>query len=90
MADPAFIRSFDAALDAIDAALRSRLRTRDGGPADVQLTRLRIALVAERDAAAARGSVDRAAIGALVRELVTWYPDDQVKLIAAIGAVARG
>lgn len=90
MPEPAFLPSFDAALDAIDAARRAGQRTKDGAPADAPLARLREALLAERAAAVTRGAVDRARIGLLVRELVTWYPESQVKLIAALGAVARG
>ena len=86
---PPFLATFDAALDEVARARRRGLQAKDGASADAELDALERALRAERDAARARGAVDRAAVGTLVRDLVRWYPDDQVKLIAALGAVSR-
>lgn len=88
MSEPAFLPAFTAALDAVATARRAGLRTGDGASAEPELERLRAALVAERDAAVARGTVDRAAIGAMVRDVARWYPESQVKLIVALGAIA--
>lgn len=90
MTTPPFLAHFDAALDAIDAAGRAKLRTASGEPADSELAQLRAALVEEREASLARGAVNRERVGALVRDLVRWYPEGRVKLIAALGAIARG
>lgn len=81
--------AFDHALQEVDRAERRGLRTRDGVPADRQLAELRGKLERARDAALAESAIDVATIGALVRELVSWYPEDQVHLIAVLGALAK-
>jgi hypothetical protein len=80
---------FEKALKEVDRARRAGLITRDGSFAADRLRALRAALESERDLAVARGSIDVAAVGALVREVVEWYPEDQVRLIVALGALAR-
>jgi hypothetical protein len=85
---PPFLAAIDAALEEVDRARRRGLQAKDGTSADVELDVLEHALRAERDAAHARGAVDRTVVGALVRDLVRWYPDDQVRLIAALGKIA--
>ena len=42
-----------------------------------------------RDAATVRGAIDATELGTLVREVAAWYPDDQIQLIAALGAIVR-
>ena len=86
---PPFLAAFDAALDEVARARRRGLQAKDGASADAELDTLERALRAERDAALARGAVDRTVVGTLVRDLVRWYPDDQVKLIAVLGALSR-
>ena len=80
--------AFDRALAEVDRAGRRGLRTRDGAPADPQIAALRAQLERAREASLTRGAIDVAAIGALVREVAAWYPEDQVQLLAALGALA--
>ena len=82
--------AFDEALGQVERAIASDMRTRSGGAARPQLERLREQLLAERAAAAARRAVDRAWVGAAVRSVADWAPDHELKLIAALGAIARG
>src|SRR4029079_10520637 len=46
-------------------------------------------LLAERERAVQRGSVDREWIQKTVRWMVEWVPDSDLTLIAAIGRIAR-
>jgi len=80
--------AFDRALAEVDRAGRRGLRTREGASADAELAELRAQLQRAREAALERGAIDVATIGALVREVARWYPEDQVQLIAALGALA--
>ena len=79
--------AFDRALAEVDRARRAGLRRRDGGSADAELDALRLRLTDERARAASLGRLDVAAIGALVREVAVWYPEDRIQLIAALGAI---
>ena len=88
MSDP-IQAAFAHALAEIDRAERRGQRTRDGVPAAIELRRLRERLELARDAATSRGAVDAGEIGTLVREVAAWYPDDQIQLIAALGAIVR-
>jgi len=90
MPDPLDLAAaFDAALRQVDTALASDLRTPAGDPARPQLERLRADLERERAAALARGSADPAWVRAVVRSVVSWTPDTEVSLIAALGQIAR-
>jgi hypothetical protein len=42
-----------------------------------------------RDATATSGAVDVEVIGTLVRDVAAWYPEDQVQLLVALGAIVQ-
>lgn len=86
---PAVIRAIDAALELVDRAERRGLRTRDDVPAAAELARLRQGLAAERDRVRNGGDPDLDALGALVRDVVGWTPESEIRLLAALGAVVQ-
>ena len=77
--------AIDAAVRAVDKALAADMRGADGEPAASHLERLRIRLVAMRD----RGSVDPDELRHMIRSVAKWAPEDDVTLLAALGAIAR-
>ena len=86
---PAVLRALDAALDVVERAERRGLRTRDDAPADPELARLRQGLAAERDRVRNGGAADVTALGALVRDVAGWTPENEIRLLAALGAVVQ-
>jgi len=90
MATAAEIESvFDEALRLANKALSGALETIDVEEARPKLEALAAELLAERDRAVQRGSVDREWIQKTVRWMVEWVPDSDLTLIAAIGRIAR-
>jgi len=81
--------AFEEALREVARAERRLQRTRDGQLATRELASLRAGLEAARERARASGAIDRAEIGALVREVSAWYPEGKIHLIAALGALTR-
>ena len=84
------------ALRAIDDAIRAArrlqaggLRTAAGASAVPQLARLLEELAARRNEVAGGGTVDRAWAGATVRWVAEWLPDEELGLLARLGAIAR-
>jgi len=80
---------FDEALRLANKALSGALETIDVEEARPKLEALAAELLAERDRAVQRGSVDREWIQKTVRWMVEWVPDSDLTLIAAIGRIAR-
>ena len=85
----ALTASIDAALRKVARAEERGLVTKNGEPAAPHLAALREQLLHARDAAATTGEVDAKAIGAMVRDVAAWYPEDKVHLIAALGAIVQ-
>ena len=81
-----------AALDDAAAAVRRartrRMKTRGGDPADGELDRLQEKLDSAR-AAAARGDLDREWLRLVIRWVAGWAPEDDITLLASLGALAR-
>ena len=61
----------------------------DDSSAAENLQKLEEELVAERDRALSRGSVDKEWFQTTVRWLVEWIPETELTLIAALGRIAR-
>jgi hypothetical protein len=61
----------------------------DGSSALPHLERLERELRAQQANALERGSLDRDWLQKTVRWVVEWVPDDELKLLAALGAIAR-
>ena len=81
--------AFDHAIAQVDRALAAGMHTGTGESATPELARLRAALLAEREAAVARGGVDREWVRDTVRAVATWTPDSELSLLAALGGIAR-
>lgn len=86
---PDLLRTLDAALDVIERAGRRGLRTRNDEPATQELDRLRLAMAAERERVRNGEPADVARLGDIIRDVAAWTPDSEVKLLAALGAVAQ-
>ena len=78
-------RAIDAAVRAVERALAGRMRAADGEPAALYLDQLRADLLEMR----ARGAVDAEELRAMIRSVAAWAPEDDVSLLAALGAIAR-
>lgn len=85
MSDPKFGPAIDAALRAVDKALASEMQTARGEAASPHLEQLRSDLLAMRD----RGAVDSDALRRMIRGVADWAPEDDVTLLASLGAIAR-
>ena len=89
MAAPTTLRALDDAVRAVRRLQAGRLRTSAGADAAPQLARLLEELTARRREVAAGGTVERAWAGATVRWVAEWLPDDELGLLARLGAIAR-
>jgi hypothetical protein len=87
---PADLQSaFDKALTLVRRSIASGLKASDGSSARPQLERLERELKDQRATALERGSVDREWLQKTVRWVVEWIPDDELKLVAALGQIVR-
>jgi hypothetical protein len=77
--------AIDAALRAVDEALAHDMQAADGEPAAPHLERLHARLVAMRG----RGTVDSDELRHMIRSVAGWAPEDDVSLLASLGAIAR-
>ena len=82
--------------DAFEVAIAATRRERsagmscsDGSSADANLDHLEQELVAERDRALSRGTVDKEWFQKTIRWLVNWVPESELSLIAALGGIVR-
>ncbi len=89
MAAPSPLQAIDAAIAAIRRLRADGLRTQGGDSAGAQLDRLLDELTARRHEVAAGGTVDRAWVGATVRWVAEWLPEDELPLLARLGTIAR-
>ena len=85
-----------AMLDALDQAIvtvrrleAGGMRTVTGRPAAQLLGELLAELTARRAEVAAGGQIDREWAGRLVRGVAAWVPDDELPLLARLGALVR-
>jgi hypothetical protein len=81
--------AFDAAIEEVKRTRDKGMTTLTGSPAGPELDRLANELRAERARAVERGRVDRDWFQQTLRSVVTWIPEEDLKLIAALGRIAR-
>lgn len=81
--------AFDAALTHVTRLIRTDMKTADGNSARTQLEELEKQLKRERAKAVERRTIDREWFQKTVRWVVEWVPDDELTLVAALGAIAR-
>ena len=86
---PELESAIDKALTQVRLAIASGMETSDGSTAGPQLEKLERELTAQRAYAAERGSVDRDWLQSTIRWVIEWVPDDELTLVAALGAIAR-
>ncbi len=89
MAAAPVLQAIDEAIEAVRRHRAAGLRTSSGASAAGELERLLAELEERRRDVAAGGSVDRAWAGATVRWVAGWLPEDELGLLARLGAVAR-
>ena len=81
--------AFDAALALVGRLRTAGMETMEGEPAGPELEKLEAELQRERDNALQRGTLDREWFQKTVRWVIEWVPDDELTLVAALGAIAR-
>jgi len=81
--------AFDKALTLVQRSIASGMKGSDGSSALPHLERLERELRAQQANALERGSLDRDWLQKTVRWVVEWVPDDELKLVAALGGIAR-
>ena len=81
--------AIDKALTQVQRAVASGMKTADGGSAQPHLEQLERELAAQRSYAAEHGSIDRTSLQATIRRVIEWVPDEELTLVAALGAIAR-
>ena len=86
---PNALQAIDDAIRAVHRLQADGLRTSSGAAAAPQLARLLRELDERRRGVIAGGSVDRAWAGSTVRWVAEWLPDEELGLLARLGAIAR-
>jgi hypothetical protein len=81
--------AFDAALEQVKRIEDKGMTTLAGAPAAPELERLAAELRAERAKAVERGRVDREWFQKTLKWVVSWVPESELTLIAALGRIAR-
>ena len=81
--------AFDLALARVERLLGSDMKTAKGVSARSQLEKLEKELKKERALALERQTVDRDWLQKTVRWVVEWVPDNELSLVAALGAIVR-
>lgn len=81
--------AFDAALAETRKSIKAGLTTASGESARAHLEELEKQLTRERQRAVEGGRVDQEWVRTTVRAVVEWLPETELKLIAALGAIAR-
>ena len=89
MTTPQLQLAFDLALARVERLLGSDMKTAKGAPARSQLEKLEKELKHERALALERQTVDREWLQRTVRWVVEWIPDNELALVAALGAIVR-
>jgi hypothetical protein len=83
------LQAIDEAVAAVRRHRAAGLQTLGGGSAAGELDRLLAELEERRRDVVAGGSVDRAWAGATVRWVAGWLPEDELGLLARLGAISR-
>lgn len=86
---PELESAIDKALTQVRRAITHGMETSDGSTAGPQLEKLERELTAQRAYASEHGSVDREWLQSTIRSVIEWVPDDELTLVAALGAIAR-
>jgi hypothetical protein len=81
--------AFDAALQQVRSAIADGMMTLEGASAREHLEQLAFRLQSERAKAVQRGSVDIDWVQKTIRWIVEWTPESDIKIIAALGRIAR-
>jgi hypothetical protein len=81
--------AFDAALEEVKRTRDKGMTTLAGTAAGPQLDRLATELRTERVRALERGRVDREWFQKTLKWVVSWIPESDLKVIAALGRIAR-
>ncbi|HEV7836607.1 MAG TPA: hypothetical protein VGO75_00955 [Gemmatimonadaceae bacterium] len=81
--------AFDGALDEVKRTRDKGMTALDGTQAGPQLDELATELRAERARAVERGRVDREWFQRTLKWVVSWTPDSDLRLIAALGRIVR-
>ena len=83
------LAALDEAITAVRLLEAGGLRTATGQSASWLLDELLAELTARRAAVAAGAGLDRDWAGRLVRGVAGWLPDDELPLLARLGALVR-
>lgn len=90
MSNDPLLAAFDHALAEVAAAERARaVTTRSGEPATDRLAALRRELELARERASETGIVDAEWLRMLIRGTMAWIPDSRLRIVAALGGIAR-
>ena len=90
MSTAPILSAFDRAIAEVASAQRSRMvTTASGEPAAEKLAALRRELELARERAADTGTVDPEWLRVLIRGTMEWIPDTRLRIVAALGAIAR-
>ena len=89
MTKPQLQLAFDLALARVERLPGNDMKTAKGVSARSQLEKLEKELKKERALALERQTVDRDWVQKTVRWVVEWVPDNELSLVAALGAIVR-
>ena len=89
MTKPQLQLALDLALARVERLLGNDMKTAKGVSARSQLEKLEKELKKERALALERQTVDRDWVQKTVRWVVEWVPDNELSLVAALGAIVR-
>jgi hypothetical protein len=81
--------AFNLALARVERLLVNNMKTAKGVSARPQLEKLEKELKQERVRVLKRQTIDREWLQRTVRWVVEWVPDNELALVAALGAIAR-
>ena len=91
MSDSPLLDAFDKAIAEVAAAQRAGavVQTSDGEPAGERLAALRRELELGRERASEMQAVDAEWLRVLIRGTMAWVPDTRLRIVAALGGIAR-
>lgn len=90
MENAPLLDAFDRALVEVATAERAGIvKTAGGEPAGDRLAALRRELELARSRAAETGTVDAEWLRVLIRSTMEWIPDTRLRIVAALGGIAR-
>src|SRR5688500_14886646 len=85
------LSAFDKAIEEVALAERAgaAVQTSAGEPAAERLAALRRELTLARERAADTGVGDAEGVRVLIRSTMAWIPDTRLRIVAALGGIAR-